>query len=59
MAFAKGRPGGGDPVGPACRSGICREASISDQELRTLWDEIGAGRRQEIEQMERILARLQ
>jgi uncharacterized protein (DUF305 family) len=37
---------------------MCREASITDAELRTLCDGIEAGQRQEIEQMKAILARL-
>jgi uncharacterized protein (DUF305 family) len=37
---------------------MCREASLADAELRRLCDEISAGQREEIEQMERILARL-
>lgn len=38
---------------------MCREANITDAELRTLCDGIEAGQRQEIEQMKAILARLQ
>ncbi len=38
---------------------MCRESSIADAELRQLCDEITTGQRAEIEQMERILARLQ
>ena len=37
---------------------MCREASLADAELKRLCDDIGSGQRQEIEQMERILARL-
>lgn len=37
---------------------MCREANITDAELRTLCDGIEAGQRQEIEQMKGILARL-
>jgi uncharacterized protein (DUF305 family) len=37
---------------------MCREASITDPELRALCGEISAGQREEIRQMERILARL-
>ena len=38
---------------------MCRQASLADAELRRLCDDISAGQREEIEQMERILARLQ
>ena len=38
---------------------MCREADITDAELRTLCDGIETGQRQEIEQMKAILARLQ
>ncbi|CAG1012162.1 MAG: DUF305 domain-containing protein [Rhizobiaceae bacterium] len=37
---------------------MCREASLSDPELVALCTQITAGQRQEIEQMERISARL-
>ena len=37
---------------------MCREASLADPELRALCGRIAAGQREEIEQMERILARL-
>ena len=36
---------------------MCREASLADTELRRLCEDISAGQREEIEQMERILAR--
>ena len=38
---------------------MCREADITDTELRTLCDNIEQGQRQEIEQMKAILVRLQ
>jgi uncharacterized protein (DUF305 family) len=38
---------------------MCREAQLEDPELQTLCDEIQAGQRREIEQMEAIAARLQ
>lgn len=38
---------------------MCREASLADAELTQLCNEIATGQRAEIEQMERILARLQ
>jgi uncharacterized protein (DUF305 family) len=38
---------------------MCREASLSDPELIALCDEIGAGQRAEIEQMQAILARIE
>lgn len=38
---------------------MCREADITDVELRTLCDAIEQGQRQEIEQMKAILTRLQ
>lgn len=38
---------------------MCREAQITDSELRSLCDSIQQGQRQEIEQMRAILARLQ
>lgn len=38
---------------------MCREASLADAELRRLCAGISTGQRGEIEQMERILARLQ
>lgn len=37
---------------------MCREASLSDQELRTLCEAISKGQRSEIEQMNRIAQRL-
>lgn len=37
---------------------MCRQASIADPELRGLCEQISAGQRGEIRQMERILARL-
>ena len=37
---------------------MCREASLRDAELRTLCESISTGQRAEIEQMERIAARL-
>ena len=38
---------------------MCRKAQLEDPELQTLCDEIQAGQRREIEQMEAIAARLQ
>jgi uncharacterized protein (DUF305 family) len=38
---------------------MCREADITDGELRALCDNIQKGQRQEIEQMKAILNRLQ
>jgi uncharacterized protein (DUF305 family) len=38
---------------------MCRETSLADAELRELCRSIGAGQRAEIEQMRRILARLE
>jgi uncharacterized protein (DUF305 family) len=38
---------------------MCREADITDAELKTLCEGIVTGQRQEIEQMKQILARLQ
>jgi uncharacterized protein (DUF305 family) len=38
---------------------MCREASLSDQELIALCDEIRAAQRAEIEQMQAILARIE
>jgi uncharacterized protein (DUF305 family) len=38
---------------------MCREADITDEELRVLCSSIEKGQRQEIEQMKAILARLQ
>jgi uncharacterized protein (DUF305 family) len=38
---------------------MCREADITDSELRSLCEEISRAQREEIERMERIGARLQ
>ena len=38
---------------------MCREASLADAELKDLCSSISAGQRAEIEQMRRVLARLE